>query len=88
MITLPRHLTPYNLHCRQIKAEVKSVKFSLCWTKYRIIKTYEGVVIRLHAFLTSALEGDKLLLYPREKNLRYPLDRKLDGPQSRCERGG
>jgi hypothetical protein len=35
----------------------KKVKLSLCLTKYHTIKTYCGVEVYLHAFLTLALDG-------------------------------
>jgi hypothetical protein len=35
------------------------VKLSLCLTKYHAVKVYEGVVVQLHAFLTSAVDGDE-----------------------------
>jgi hypothetical protein len=34
-----------------------NVKLSLCLTKHRAMKTYLGVEVELHAFLTSALDG-------------------------------
>ena len=53
-----------------------------------------GINVYFHAFLTSALEWwegklTPLLLfpYPRRKH-RYPLNRRLSGPQSRSERSG
>jgi hypothetical protein len=33
------------------------VKLSLCLTKHHAMKTYWGVEVQLHAFLTSALDG-------------------------------
>jgi hypothetical protein len=45
-------------------------------------------------FIDSALVGDEWSashpgrLYPRRKNPRYPLDRRLDGTQSRSRRRG
>jgi hypothetical protein len=50
--------------------------------------------VQLHAILTSAPDGGEwsasLLgrFTPREKDRRYPLDRRLGGPQSRSGRGG
>jgi len=32
------------------------VNFSLCLTKYHAIKTYGGVEVQVHAFLTSVLD--------------------------------
>jgi hypothetical protein len=34
---------------------VKEVKLSLCLTKHYAMKTYGGVGVQIHAFLTSAL---------------------------------
>jgi hypothetical protein len=47
----------------------------------------------MHIFLTSALAGVSDQFHapatlPREKSPRYPLDRKLGGPQSRSGRRG
>jgi hypothetical protein len=56
------------------------------------MKTYAGVDVQIHIFLTSAL--DRVVsftprsLYPPGKSLRYPLDRRLGEPQSRCGRRG
>jgi len=48
------------------------------------MKTYGGVEIQLHAFLTSALdEGECSVSRPSPFTPRYPLDRRLCGPQSR-----
>jgi hypothetical protein len=41
-----------------VKLKVK-VKLSLCLTKNHTMKTYWGVEVELHAFLTSALDGDE-----------------------------
>jgi hypothetical protein len=35
----------------------KKVKLSLCLTKHHAMKTYWGMEVYLHAFLTSALDG-------------------------------
>jgi hypothetical protein len=56
------------------------VKLSLYLTKYRAMKTcleVEGTG-QLHAPAT---------LHPEKNNLRYPLDRRLGGPQSRSGSG-
>jgi len=37
--------------------ETGDIKSFLCLTKYRDMKTYWGVELYLHAFLTSALDG-------------------------------
>jgi hypothetical protein len=47
-----------------------------------------------YTFLTAALDGvsdqrhTPAALYPRGKGPRYPLDRRLGGPQSRSGHGG
>jgi len=53
------------------------------------MKTYWGVKVQLYAFLTSALDIWRWVvsftprpLYRRGKSPRYPLDRRLGGPQS------
>jgi hypothetical protein len=50
--------------------------------------TYGKVKVQLHVFLTSALYRDEWPLHPGGKDTRYPLDRRLGGPQSRSGRGG
>jgi hypothetical protein len=63
------------------------VKLSLCLTKYHAMKTYWGVEVQLHAFLTSAQAGDEWSASRPSsftsgvKSPRYPLERRLDGPQ-------
>jgi hypothetical protein len=66
------------------------------------MKTYEAVDtyihtymdLYIHVFFTSALAGGKCsasrsgLFTPRGKGTRYPLDRRLGGPQSRSGRYG
>jgi hypothetical protein len=57
------------------------------------MKTYEGVDVNIHVFLTSALVGGKWSasrfgLFSPGKEPRYPLDRRLGGPQTRSERSG
>jgi len=47
-----------------------------------------------YSFTTSTLDGvigqrhAQAALYPREKDSRYSLDRRLGGPQSRCGHRG
>jgi hypothetical protein len=70
------------------------VKIKSYLTKYHAMKAYEGMEIELHAFLTSALEGGEWSasrrgrFTPRGNTSRYPMDRRLGGPQSRSERSG
>jgi hypothetical protein len=70
------------------------VKLSLCLTKHHAMKTYWGVEVDLHVFLTLALGGGEWsALLPgrftlREKSPWYPLDKRLGGPQSHPGRGG
>jgi hypothetical protein len=53
------------------------------------MKTYWGMEVQLHSFLTSALDGGEWpASRPGRFKLRYPLDRKLRGHQSRSWRGG
>jgi hypothetical protein len=57
------------------------------------MKTYWGVDVQLHSFLTSKLDGVEWSvsrpgrLTPGKEPL-VPLDRRLDGPHSRSGRGG
>jgi len=37
----------------------KRVKLSLCLIKYHAMKTFGGMEVYLHTFLTSALDGDE-----------------------------
>jgi hypothetical protein len=56
------------------------------------MKACGGVDVQIHIFLNSALAGGELSasrpgrFTPGGKSPRYPLDRKLDGPQSRSGR--
>jgi hypothetical protein len=58
------------------------------------MKTYRGVDIQIHVFLTPALVRGELSasrpgrFTPRGKSPRYPLDRRLSGPQNRSLRRG
>jgi hypothetical protein len=58
------------------------------------MKTYWGVEVQLHAFLTSALDGGEWSasrpgrFTPQGMNPWYLLDRMLGGPQSRSGCGG
>jgi hypothetical protein len=42
-------------------SKLVKLKSSLSLTKYQAIKTYEEVEVKLHAFLTSALDGSEWL---------------------------
>jgi hypothetical protein len=55
------------------------------------MKVHGGGDVQSQIFLTSALVGGVISftprpLYPRRKSLRYPLDMRLGGPQSRSGR--
>jgi hypothetical protein len=69
------------------KKEVKQSRYSP-WRRMRE-RRYSS-----YSFTTSALDGVSgqrhapAALYPRGKDPRYPLDRKLGGPQSRSWHGG
>jgi hypothetical protein len=57
------------------------------------MKTYGGVVVQTHVFLTSALVGGEWSTscpnhFTTEERARYPLDRRLGGPQSLSRRCG
>jgi hypothetical protein len=56
------------------------------------MKTYGGVDVVIHVFLTSALVGCGQFHAPTAlspwKSTRYPSDRRLGGPQSRFGRRG
>jgi hypothetical protein len=55
------------------------------------METYGGVDVEIHMFLTSALVGGDgqlhapAALHPGKGPSRYPLDRRLSGPQSRLD---
>jgi hypothetical protein len=61
------------------------------WSKVKMyaMKTYGGVNVKIHIFLTLALAGGEWSashpsrFTPRGKSPRYPLDRRLGGLQSR-----
>jgi hypothetical protein len=56
------------------------------------MKAYWGMELKLHAFLTLALDGGEWPasrpLYPQRQSPWYPLDKELGGPQSRSGHGG
>jgi hypothetical protein len=62
------------------------VYLSLCLINYHPVKTYEGVEVEFHPFLTSAIDGSEWLashsgrLSP-VKEPRCPLDSRLGGLQ-------
>jgi hypothetical protein len=72
----------------------KKVKSSLCFTKHYVKKTHGGLGVKIHVLLTSELvRGIQSALcpdcfIPGETALRYPLDRRLGGPQKRSGRRG
>jgi hypothetical protein len=74
-----------------IQVNVKG-KVSLYLTN--AMKVYVGVEVQIHIFLTSALVGGErsasrpCRFTPQGKNPWYPLDRRLDGPQSRSGQCG
>jgi hypothetical protein len=84
---------PINYVSVAVKVKVK-VKLSLCLTKHHAMKAYWGsgsITPSILDFGTRWRWVDSFtprLLYPQGKNLRYPFDRRLGGPQSRRGRGG
>jgi hypothetical protein len=83
------------MHIRKSAVCKVKVKLSLC---FNWAPRYEGVLgewkyISTHS-LTSALDGGEWSasrpgrFTPREMSPWYPLDRRLDGPQSRSGCGG
>jgi len=64
---------------------MNKVKLSLCLTKNYAMKTYMGMEVQLHAFLTSALDGYEWStscpshLTPGERAPGYTLDKRLGG---------
>jgi hypothetical protein len=65
------------------------VNLSLCLTKHHAIKTYRGsggIPPRI-LILGTRLEVSGQF-HPRGKSPWYPLDMRLDGPQTRSGRGG
>jgi hypothetical protein len=52
------------------------------------MKTYGGVDVYIHVFLTLELVGGVVCFTPRPLYPWNPLDRRLDGPQNRSGRRG
>jgi hypothetical protein len=79
--------------CVCVYGKVK-VKLFLYLSYHHSMKTYWGVEVQLHTFLTSVLDGGEWSnsrpgrFIPGRKNPRYLLDRRLGGPQSWCGRSG
>jgi hypothetical protein len=71
-----------------------NTKLSLCLIKHHVMKTYWGVDVQLHSFITSALGGGEWSashpgrFTPSERAPRYPLDRRPGGLHSHSGRGG
>jgi hypothetical protein len=68
---------------QRLRGEVKKyVKSSLCFNKHQVTNTYGGVEVQIHAFLTSAFEGDEWsVLVPCGNKQKYSLNAKQVGPQ-------
>jgi hypothetical protein len=70
------------------------VKSSLCLTKYHAMKTYGGIgcippcILNLFNRWRWVVSFTHRPLHPRGKMSKYPLDRRLDGPQSQSWHGG
>jgi hypothetical protein len=52
------------------------------------MKTYGGLDVEIHIFLTSALFGGEWSASTAGKSPRYAFDRRLGGPQNRSGRYG
>jgi hypothetical protein len=78
-------------HLRNLKVKVK---LSLCWTKHHTMKAYWGSgdiaprILDLAARSIWVVSFTPRPLYPQEKSPWNPLERRLDGPQSRSGLGG
>jgi len=55
--------------------------------KHHAMKTYWGREVYVHAFFDLGTRCKSRPLYPQGKSPRYPLDRRVDRPQSRSGRG-
>jgi hypothetical protein len=77
----------------QIKVKVK-INWFLCLTKHHAMKTYWGSrgiaprILDLGSRWRRVVSFTPRPLYSQGKSPRYPLDRRLGGPQSRSGRGG
>jgi hypothetical protein len=66
----------------------------LCLTKHHSMKTYSGSggiasrILDLGTRWRLVVSFTSRPLYTKGKSTRYPLDRRLGGPQSRSGRGG
>jgi hypothetical protein len=76
--------------CYEVEEEVKKeVKIKVKLSHYKPWRCLAERRYSSYSFLTSTLAGvngqrhDLAALYPLAKDPRYPLDRRLDGPQSR-----
>jgi len=64
--------------------EMRRVELFLCLTKHHAMKTYGGVELQIHAFITSALDGGEWSAsrpgrFTPGNKARYTLDRWLAG---------
>jgi len=65
------------------------IKLSQCLIRYHATDTTGGVDVEIHAFRTSALDGDEQsasrlrCFIPLEKSFQYSLTRRIGRPQSR-----
>jgi hypothetical protein len=81
----------YCLHISE-RVENKNVKVKtkspLLLIKHRTKNTYGREDVHFHKYLTSTLDGGEWSASPglRGNTQLYPSDRRLGGPQSRCER--
>jgi hypothetical protein len=90
-----KHHWKRSLWISRCRWEVKvKVNLSLCLTKHHTMMTYWGnggvalCILDLGTRWRWVVSFTPQLLYPQGKSPWYPLDRRLDGPQSRSGRGG
>lgn len=67
-------------HCNKTE---KGTTMKLKVVRTHALKAYAKMEIRLHAFVTSALDGDATI-----KTVRFPRSGRMVGPQSRSGRFG